>query len=269
VLAKGILEALGKDPAAVDALDPEALKAVQARQSILHAAWVSHVGHKRPQVRAGLPLGIAKAIVALPESEKPKFLFNGKNLDGWEGDMNYWSIEDGGIIVGRNSEPVPSSTYLFTKNAYRDFRLLFEVKQTVSPEHSTMHSAVAALGEKIEDEGANAFGFRGPLLMFCHDWGIWDAYRRNRIEPAPEKGRPKVGSEKKGDWNQVEILVIGNRIRFVNNGELVFDFTDKPEMLQKSPIGLQLHKNGKPQEFRFRGLALTESPEDRLLTLKP
>ena len=132
-----------------------------------------------------------------------------------------------------------------------------------------MHSAVAALGERIEDEGGNAFGFRGPLLMFCHDWGIWDAHRRNRIEPANQKGGLKVASEKKGDWNRIEILVRGNRIRFVNNGELVFDFTDQPEMLQASPIGLQLHKNQKPQEYRFRGLVLTENPEDELVTLEP
>ena len=76
-----------------------------------------------------------------------------------------------------------------------------------------------------------------------------------------------MASEKKGDWNQIEILVMGNRLRFVANGELVFDFTDAPEMLQKSPFGLQIHKNAKPQEFRFRGLVLTESPEDKLVTL--
>jgi hypothetical protein len=53
----------------------------------------------------------------------------------------------------------------------------------------------------------------------------------------------------------------------VNNGELVFDFTDDATMLQPSPIGLQLHKNDKAQEFQFRGLVLTESPQDILVTL--
>lgn len=132
-----------------------------------------------------------------------------------------------------------------------------------------MHSAIAALGEQFTDKGNNKFGFKGPLLMFCNDWGIWDAYRRNRVEPANHRGtfNPK-GIEKVGDWNQIEILVIDNRIRFVNNGHLVFDFTDQPEMLKASPIGLQLHSNGKPQEFKFRGLVITENPEDKLITLK-
>ncbi len=199
----------------------------------------------------------------LPASETPVRLFNGKDLTGWEGAEKYWSVEDG-AIKGANEKRVPSSTYLFTKEKYRDFRLLLEVKQTMSPQHSTMHSAVAALGERFADKGDNAFGFRGPLLMFCHDWGIWDAYRRNRV--VPRGPGPKV--EQKGDWNQIEILVIGNRIRFAANGTLVFDFTDKPEMLQESPIALQLHSNGRPQEYRFRGLVLTTDPEDRLVSLE-
>lgn len=199
----------------------------------------------------------------LPAAEKPVELFNGKDLAGWVGDETYWSVEDG-VIKGANTGKVPSSTYLFTDKSYRNFRLLFEVKQTLSPKHSTMHSAVAALGERITDKGDNKFGFRGPLLMFCHDWGVWDAHRRNRI--VPRGSGPKA--EKKGAWNLIEILVLGNRIRFVANGKLVFDHTDKPDMLQKSPLGLQLHSNAKPQEYRFRGLLLTENPEDQLITLQ-
>ena len=126
-----------------------------------------------------------------------------------------------------------------------------------------MHSAVAALGERFDDKGGNNHGFKGPLLMFCHDWGIWDAYRRNRV--VPRGAGPSA--EKKGDWNQIEILVRSNRIRFVANGTLVFDFTDRPELLRRSPIGLQLHSNRRPQEYRFRGLILTKDPEDRLISL--
>ncbi len=205
----------------------------------------------------------ADAVKMLPKAEKPIELFNGKDLTGWDGAKQYWSVDDG-VIKGANEKPVPSSTYLFSAKSYRNFRLLLEFKQTMSKKHSTMHSAVAALGEQFKDKGGNEHGFRGPLLMFGHTWGIWDAYRRNRIVP----GGAGRKAEKKGDWNLIEILVIGNRIRFVENGTQVFDFTDKPEMLKKSPIALQLHSNGRPQEFRFRGLVLTEDPQDKLVTLK-
>ena len=290
VIATALLRSLGFDNPGAPASLP-IYELVEKRQAILHAAWLSEVGHKRPGVAAGLPLeearreaapfdaalatagtagrgsaGFEAFVRALPGSERPVRLFNGVDLSGWDGDERFWSV-DSRVIVGENAGTVPSSTYLFTRNRYREFRLLVEVKQTVSPQHSTMHSAVAALGERFEDSGGNAHGFRGPLLMFCHDWGIWDAYRRNRVEPAGHGGQLQIPSERTGDWNLVEILVIGNRIRFANNGERVFDFTDEPAMLQASPLGLQLHANPRPQHYEFRGLVLTENPEDRMVTV--
>jgi hypothetical protein len=210
---------------------------------------------------------LATALKNLPSGETPVRLFNGKDLSGWDGAPGYWSVEEG-VIKAANGAAVPSSSYLFTKDSYRNFRLLFEVKQTLSPQHSTMHSAVAALGERITEKDGNTYGFRGPLLMFCHDWGIWDANRRNRIEPAGQVGTLQIAAEKKGDWNLIEILVIGDRIRFAANGKEVFDFTDKPGMLRESPIALQLHSNYKPQEYRFRGLVLTRDPKEGLLTVR-
>src|SRR5258706_7746234 len=103
------------------------------------------------------------------KSEKPELLFDGRTLNGWEG-QKYWSVHDG-AIRGANESEVPASTYLFTRKSYRNFRLLLEVKQTRGTNFSTMHSAVAALGEKIADKG-DPFGFKGPLLMFWNDWGI-------------------------------------------------------------------------------------------------
>ncbi len=312
VMADAILKAWQETPTS---LDEGILAQVGAKQQLMHAAWLSHVGHQRPGVAPGLPLTEALAkeeamdavidtltenrkqrerfaklerkIVALqedvamarlrlgniitkayfPATERPVALQMGDRLESWHGDTRYWSVEPGGVIRGSNEEPVPSSTYLFTKNDYREFRLIFEVKQTVSPQHSTMHSAVAALGERFEDKGPNPFGFKGPLLMFCQDWGIWDAYRRNRVEPAGQRGTLTIGEEIVGDWNLVEFLVIGNRIRCAANGSVVFDFTDDAEMLQASPIGLQLHSNQRPQEFRFRHLFLSENPSGDLATL--
>jgi hypothetical protein len=210
---------------------------------------------------------LAAALKSLPSSESTVRLFNGKDLSGWDGAPGYWSVEEEAIKAA-NESPVPSSTYLFTKESYRSFRLLLEVKQTLSPRHSTMHSAVAALGERITEKDGNAHGFRGPLLMFCQDWGIWDANRRNRIEPPNHRGTLQIPGEKKGDWNLIEVVVIGDRVRFAANGAEVFDFTDKPGMLLESPIGLQLHSNDKPQEYRFRGLVLTKNPAERLVTVR-
>ncbi len=137
--------------------------------------------------------------VAFPASESPVELFNGHDLTGWEGQTEtYWSVESG-LIKGGNRHPSPVSTYLFTTKSFRDFRLLFEVLQTRGPNFSTMHSAVAVLGERFEDIG-ESFGFKGPLLMFCNDWGIWDAHRRDRIYPPNNDGGWRHPTENVGDW---------------------------------------------------------------------
>lgn len=202
------------------------------------------------------------------ESRSKVQLFNGRDLTGWEGQRErYWSVTNG-WIRGANSGRVPASTYLWTTNSYRNFRLLFEVKQNRTAGFSPMHSAVAVLGEKFTDQG-DPYSFKGPLLMFCNDWGIWDANRRNRVYPAGHAGTLQIKKENIGQWNRIEILVVGDHLRMVANGEVVIDFTDEPGMLQASPIGLQLHSNDRPQEFLFRGLVLTEKPTDKLLTALP
>src|SRR5580704_15847357 len=65
-------------------------------------------------------------------------LFNGKDLDGWEGYSDYWSVRDG-AIVGKNSTKVKASTYLLTKSKFQDFQLVFSAKLV----ESEMHSGVA------------------------------------------------------------------------------------------------------------------------------
>jgi hypothetical protein len=41
-----------------------------------------------------------------------------------------------------------------------------------------------------------------------------------------------------------------------------------PETCQPGPIGLQLHKNDKAQEVQWKGLVLTENPEDLLVSVE-
>src|SRR6266403_4064384 len=97
---------------------------------------------------------IAAAILALTGAERASAgkdkksetikLFNGKDLDGWEGYTDLWSVKDG-MIIGKNEKPVPFSTYLLTKRKFTDFRLVFSSKLAVSE----MHSGVSLWGKKF------------------------------------------------------------------------------------------------------------------------
>jgi hypothetical protein len=204
--------------------------------------------------------------VKFPASEKPVKLFNGKDFDGWEGNTGengapkYFSIKDG-VIVGRNeSDNAPAvSNYLLTKKNYRNFRLIFEGKLAESP----MHSGIALWGKKYEKDG-QVYSYQGHLVMFPAAWGFYDLFGRNSIYK--DDGRAKKADN--GDWNKMEILATGHRIRLGVNGQLVADWEDpKPETCIEGPIGLQHHSNKVPQEIRFRGLILSENPEDHLITV--
>jgi hypothetical protein len=183
-------------------------------------------------------------------------LFNGKDLDGWEGHEKYWSVKDG-VIVGKNTEPVPVSTYLATKQKFSDFLLKSKVK-LVGPDQ--MHSGIAVWGKLAPDKG-DKYTYMGHLVMFPSGWGMYDLYRRNGL---PVDGGPAKKVGKQNDWNDLEILTQGNRIRVAVNGVLVVDWRDpKPEYVSEGPIGLQLHSNKNAQEVHFKDLVITTFPSDK------
>jgi len=188
-------------------------------------------------------------------------LFNGKDLAGWSGDPKYWSVVDG-VIVGKNSDEVKVSTYLATDHKFTDFRLLATVKLVTSE----MHSGIAMWGRVAPDKG-DPFTYAGLLVMFPSGWGFFDLHERGGLTAVDGGSAKKVGLQH--DWNNLEILAQGNRVRLVVNGTQVVDYRE-PDLayVREGPIGLQLHSNKEPQEVHFKGLELTTFPEDKLLTVK-
>jgi len=187
-------------------------------------------------------------------------LFNGKALDGWEGHKNLWSVKDG-VIVAKNTKPIKVSTYLLTKDKYSDFRLTATVKLV----QSEMHSGIAFWG-RVAPEQKDEYTYAGHLVMFPSGWGMYDLYGRNGL---PVDGGPAKKVGKQHDWNDLEILAQGNRVRVGVNGKLVVDWRDpEPKRIKEGPIGLQLHSNEVPQEVHFKDLTLTTFPEDKMTTVK-
>ena len=54
--------------------------------------------------------------------------FNGKDFDGWEGLMEYWSVKDGAIVGDTSPDGVKFNTFLCSKRKYTDFELQFQVR---------------------------------------------------------------------------------------------------------------------------------------------
>src|SRR5687768_11635749 len=76
---------------------------------------------------ATLNLGHADTTAGKPEFQE---LFNGKDLTGWDGDENYWSVQDG-VITGRSTaeKPLKRNTFLIWKGGtLKDFELRVSYK---------------------------------------------------------------------------------------------------------------------------------------------
>ena len=191
-------------------------------------------------------------------------LFNGKDFDGWEGHEKYWSAKDG-VIIGKNTaEDAPKvSTYLLTKRKFTDFRL------TLWRQASHLRNAfsgIAIWGQVFPEKG-DKYTYKGHLVMFPSGWGMFDLYGRNGL---PVDGAPAKKVGKQHDWNDIEILAQGNRVRVAVNGTQVVDWRDpEPDRIHEGPIGLQLHSNpNTAQEVQFRDLLLTTFPEPQMITVQ-
>jgi hypothetical protein len=233
---------------------------------------------KRTVVAALALAGLAAlGLLAVPAADPPKkdapvvpprqgksetiTLFDGKDLDGWEGREDRWSVQNG-EIVGKNQDEQKVSTYLQTKRNFSDFRLTAKGKLA----ESEMHTGIALWGRKAPEKG-DPYTYAGLLVMFPSGWGMYDLFGRNGL---PVDGGPAKKVGKQHDWNDLEILAQGNRVRVAVNGAAVVDWRDpKPELLKEGPIGLQLHANKVPQEVRFKDIVVETFPkEDRLTTVK-
>jgi putative heme-binding domain-containing protein len=190
------------------------------------------------------------------ESLKQEQLFNGKDLTGWEGDTEVFSV-DNGEIVGKG--PQKQNKFLFHKGEFGDFRLIFEVKLTPHGGNSGMqirsvpHGATEAKGCQA-DVGAGWWGRlyeeSGRGLLF------------------PKKDQPFDGDKfiKKEDWNTYEIVAVGTKIRTAINGNLCTDLDDDKIAL-KGRFAVQVHSGG-PMEVRFRNFQLETNPKFELKTVK-
>src|SRR5580765_1416821 len=65
---------------------------------------------------------------AAAASAKPTKLYDGKSLDGWEGDKATWRVEDGSIVGGSLDKTVPRNEFLCTTKTYGDFELKLKFK---------------------------------------------------------------------------------------------------------------------------------------------
>ena len=218
--------------------------------------------------------------VLAPAESEMQSIFNGKDLDGWDGDSRLWSVRDGVIHGETTSEKVANgNTFLiWKKGTTKDFELRLSFRC-----NATNNSGIQYRSKHITDgQVKNAWVVRGyqhelrnevtfpHVSSFIYDEGG----KRNRLCLVGEKASwsadgKKVESSalidqdafgklmKLDDWNDVVIIGKGANIQHYLNNRLVLDFTDNdPNLaLSEGVMSLQLHA-GKPMWAEFKNIRI-------------
>jgi len=179
------------------------------------------------------PLKTALAVAALWVSSSPTYaedgfvpIFNGKNLDGWqglEGDTSSYFVKDGQLICKGDGRK-----FIFTKKEYANFVLRFDVK--MDPGGNNGVGIRAKLGRRPHIEGMeiqiidNPYYTRGipkpqkepkdwtqvkPYQLYGSIYGVVAA-KQGHLKPA-------------GEWNVEEIHCVGRRVKITLNGAVIVD----------------------------------------------
>lgn len=184
--------------------------------------------------------------------KKEVVLFNGQDLNGWEGEMKYWRVEEG-MIVGEFTE-IEHNQFLRSKTEVEDFRLILQVRLTDGQGNSGIQFRSTALpGGHVRGPQADiGKGYWGKLYEELGRGWLW------------EKGCDRYVDS--GGWNEYEIVAVDSKVRTAINGNLCVDIDD-PYIARKGIIALQLHAGFAPAEIYFKNFELTKDPEFELRTL--
>lgn len=175
-------------------------------------------------------------------------LFNGRDLDGWTGDLEHWTVENG-ELVGRtkSKEDLKHNQFLIYKGEFGDFFLKYWVK--LRNHNSGVQFRSQAFPEHVVK------GYQADIA---------DKWYGSLYEEKGTRGVLANGFKDKGEkvvvldgWNEMTVRAEGPKIRITLNGVTTVEYEEKQPELQpaRGVIALQLHA-GPAMEVRFRDIRI-------------
>jgi hypothetical protein len=182
----------------------------------------------------------------------PQPLFNGRNLDGWEGNLKVWKVENG-MIVG-DSPGLPNNEFLATTKSYGDFELRVTFRLLGGSGNSGIQFRSARIPNHHE-----MIGYQADIGE--NYWGcLYDESRRNRVLVRPPDELFKVLN--KDGWNEYVVRCRGEHIEMNLNGVKVVEYVENDkEIARTGLIALQVHSSKEPMRVEFKDITLREFSE--------
>lgn len=222
-----------------------------------------------------LLLGLSYGFAVQAADEEDGFvpIFNGKNLDGWDGDPRFWSVREGAIVGQTTADnPTEHNTFLIWRQGQvDDFELRLSYRITGG--NSGVQYRSQDLGDWIA-KGYQADIDSGPNYsgIFYEERGRGILALRGQRTSIAENGE-KVSEEafgtsadlqqhvKTNDWNDYIIKAEGNRLTHIINDRVMSEVVDKQtgELSRLGILAFQVHA-GDPMKVEFKDIRLKRLP---------
>lgn len=191
-----------------------------------------------------------------PPGPGAKSAFDGKTLDGWEGDAKTWRVQEGCITGGSLEKNVPRNEFLTTTRRYGNF--IIRLKFKLQGAGGFINGGVQFRSERIPNN-AEMIGYQADIGD--PDWWgcIYDESRRNRV--LAKSDIKTLGPHiRRNDWNDYVVRADGTRLTTWINGEQAIDWNEPDDAIPDSGlIGLQVHGGGKAL-IQFKEITIEELP---------
>ncbi len=207
-----------------------------------------------------------------------KSLFNGKDLTGWAGRPQHWSVEDG-AITGRTTkeEPAQGNNFLIARDGDKnlvvdDFELRFSYKFSGDWGNSGVQyrsedkGKFVVHGYQADFEVGPTYsgilyeeGRRGILAQRGQKTVVKEADGKTTIEVVGSLGDSKEiqAAINQNGWNDYVVIAKGNHLQHFINGKPTVDVIDEQESkaAKSGILALQLHA-GPPMKVQFKNIRI-------------
>ena len=217
-----------------------------------------------------------------------KQIFDGKTLQGWEGDLNYWRVENGCIVGEITADKLlKSNTFLIWKGGEpNDFELTLEYQITTegnsginyrSERVSEVPFALKGYqadidgknrytGQNYEERGRTTLAYRGQKTTVNGanpTSPVSENIKNNawaNVQITTSFNKDSLQNFIKGTgWNEVHLIIKGNHLQHYVNNVLMSEVTDNDIVNRKMKglLGVQVHV-GPPMKVEYRNIKLKE-----------
>ncbi len=235
------------------------------------------------------PLHTLAALVALTftAAAGEVEVFNGKDLTGWEGNMDLWSVKDGAITGITPADPadpkkgiIKHNTFLVWKGGkVADFELTFQYrieKGNSGVQYRSKELAPGAFGPIISGYQADFEAGKTYSGILYEERGRGILAKRGEkttIKSGADGKKPVVevagsvgdsaaiqAAIKDEQWNEYRIVAKGNHVQHFINGMQTIDVTDEDaaNAPKEGLLALQIHQ-GPPMIVQFKDFKLVET----------